>query len=341
MGPGWERLWSVYGLWASFLIQGELDECDALTNDTLARVRPGGRMHDAFAPGTGFVSFVRGDLAAARRDLAAYAAAIETFELPASLPIPNHPLPIAICHQSYAEALAGELDLARATSDRALAAAEVLTFPRGPFSQCYVLALRAAIEFLASDVAGALGFSAVQSEVAKRHGYTMWILIAELQGAMVQDAVGVDGAAARAVEIMDELRSMGAVVWAPMWYASLGQVKLLRGELDEAARHIEAAADLARASGAHFWSAEIGRLEGLIELAQDPTSLQGVERCRDAAQLAERQGARVFELRARLALCQHSDDSADLKALGELLECQAWATLPEAADAQRLVADRV
>ena len=151
----------------------------------------------------------------ARRDLAAYAAAIESFELPASLPIPNHPLPIAICHQSYAEALAGELDLARATSDRALAVAEALTFPRGPFSQCYVLALRAAIEFLASDVAGALGFSAVQSEVAKRHGYTMWILIAELQEAMVQDAVGVDGAAARAVEIMEELRSMGAVVWAP------------------------------------------------------------------------------------------------------------------------------
>ena len=63
-GPGWERLWSVYGLWASFLIQGELDECDALTGDTLARVRPGGRMHDAFAPGAGFVSFFRGDIAA-------------------------------------------------------------------------------------------------------------------------------------------------------------------------------------------------------------------------------------------------------------------------------------
>ena len=55
-----------------------------------------------------------------------------------------------------------------------------------------------------------------------------------------------------------------------MWYAGLGQVKLLRGELDEAAHHIEAAADLAEASGAHFWSAEIGRLEGLISLAQDP-----------------------------------------------------------------------
>ena len=65
-----------------------------------------------------------------------------------------------------------------------------------------------------------------------------------------------------------------------------------------------------------------------------------MERCRDAALLAERQGSRVFELRARLALCQHSDDSADLKALGQLLDSLAWA-LPEVADAQRLMADRI
>ena len=206
-GPGWERLWSVYGLWASFLIQGQLDECDALTTDTLTRVRPGGRLHDAFVPSRGFISFFRGDLVAARRDLAAYAAAIEPLELPTSLPIPNHPLPIALCHQSYAEALAGDLELARATSDRALAVAEALPFPRGPFSECYVLALRAATEFLVADVGAALRFSATQSDVAKRHGYTMWILISELQGAMLDDAMGIDGAAARALEILDELRA--------------------------------------------------------------------------------------------------------------------------------------
>ena len=340
-GPGWERLWSVYGLWSSFLIQGQLDDCDGLTADTLTRVRPGGALHDAFAPSRGFVSFFRGDFVAARRDLATYAEAIETLELPASLPIPNHPLPIALSHQAYAEALSGELDLARTTADRALTVAEALSFPRGPFSESYVLAIRAAIEFLASDIPTALQFSALQGDVAKRHGYTMWINIADLQVAMVEDAMGVDGAAAHAMAIMDHLRAMGAVVWAPMWYASLGLVKLFRGEIDAAAPQIEAAADLAQVTGAHFWSAEISRLKGLIVLAQDPTSPRGLELCRDAAQLAERQGSRVFELRARVAVCERSDDPSDLKGLARLLEARAWAGLPEAAVAQGLVADRI
>ena len=340
-GPGWEQFWSVYGLWASFLIQGKLDECDDLTADTLTRVRPGGRLHEAFAPSRGFISFFRGDVVAARRDLAAYAAAIEQIELPASLPIPNDPLPIALCHQSYAEALAGELDRARVTSERAVAVAEALPFPRGPFSLAYALAIRAAIEFLASDIPTALRYSGLQGDVAKRHGYTMWIRIAELQSAMVEDAIGIEGAAARAMEIMDDLRAMGAVVWSPMWYAGLGQVKLLRGEIDAAVPQVEAAARLAEATGGHFWSAEITRLSGLIALAQDPTPTRGLELCREAARLAERQGARVFELRARLAICERSDDPGELKALARLVEAGEWAGLPEAAVAQRLVADRI
>ena len=338
---GWEQLWSVYGLWASFLIQGQLDECDALTEDTLSRVRPGGSMHETFAPSTGFISFFRGDFAAARRDLATYADAIGPLVLPASLPIPNHPLPIALCHQSYAEAVAGDLTLARTTSDRAMAFAEDLPFPRGPFSQCYVLAVRAATEFLAADVAGALQHSAMQSDVAKRHGYTMWVLISELQGAMLDDAMGVEGAAARAMEIMDELRSMGAVVWAPMWYAGLGQVKLLRGEVDAAAEQLDTAERLAHTTGSHFWSAETTRLQGQVELHRDPRSTVGLDLCREAAQLAERQGARVFELRARMALCEHTADATDLKALGRLLEAGAWDGVQEATVAQRLVADRL
>ena len=204
-----------------------------------------------------------------------------------------------------------------------------------------MLAIRAAIEFLASDIPTALQFSALQGDVAKRHGYTMWIRIAELQVAMVEDAMGVEGAATHAMAIMDHLRAMGAVVWAPMWYAGLGLVKLLRGEIDAAAPQVEAAADLAEATGAHFWSAEVTRLNGLIALAEDPTSTRGLELCRNAAQLAERQGARVFELRARLAVCERSDDPADLKGLAQLLEAGEWAGLPEAAVAQRLVADRI
>jgi hypothetical protein len=298
-------------------------------------------MHDAFAPSNGFISFFRGDFGAARRDLTAYSDAIEPLELPASLPIPNHPLPIALCHQSYSEAVGGDLALARATSERAMSFAEDLPFPRGPFSQCYVLAIRAATEILAADVAAALQASAMQSDVAKRHGYTMWVLISELQGAMLDDAMGIEGAALRAIDIMEELRAMGAVVWAPMWYAGLGQVKLLRGETGAAAEQLDTAETFARSTGAHFWTAEITRLKGQVALLDDPRSTTGVELCREAAQLAERQGAHVFELRARLTLSEHAGDPDDLKALGHLVESRAWEGVPEVAAAQRLLADRL
>ena len=126
-----------------------------------------------------------------------------------------------------------------------------------------------------------------------------------------------------------------------MNYAGIAQVKLLRGDLDAAEAQVRMAARLADGTGAHFWSAEIKRLDGLIALAKDPTSSRGLELCREAAQLAERQGARVFELRARLSLCERSDDPTDLKALGQLLEAGAGASLPEAAVAERLLADRL
>jgi hypothetical protein len=298
-------------------------------------------MHEVFAPSRGFISFFRGDTVTARRDLAAYAAAIEPFELPASLPIPNHPLPIALSHLAFAEALAGELTQARATSDRAVEVAAALPFPRGPFSLCYVYALRSAIEFLASNVGAAHEFSNLQGDLAKRHGYTVWILIQELQGEMINDAVGVEGASERAVAIIDRLRAMGAAVWSPMNHAGLAQIKIIRGDLPAAMRQVERAAAVAEATGIHFWSPEIRRLEGLVALAEDHGSPQGLELCRDAARLAAEQGASTFELRARLTICQHTDDADEVKALARLLEPDTWAGLPEAVEAQRLVGDRL
>jgi hypothetical protein len=96
---------------------------------------------------------------------------------------------------------------------------------------------------------------------------------------------------------------------------------------------------VAEETTSRFYSAEIARQRGeaLVALGEPG----GVDRMREAVELAVEQGATLFELWARTSLCRQTGDPADLAALAVLLDslgAGADAVAPDVAVARALVA---
>ncbi len=320
-GPAGDRLWAITGLWATLMLQGQLDDCDAISVDLIAKVRPDGPMREFLEANRAFVSAFRGDFAVAERGLRRVAELLETtIDMPLHAPNPNDPGPAALAHLALVESVLGHLDDARGHSAAALAMASEATFPRGPFTYCYVSGMRTAQELLLGDIDAARRHAAEQVRVAERHGFTFWVIVAGLLTTMLEMRDGDPGAEPRAGNLLAMVRSLGVLVWLPAWYAEFGGVLLEQGELDLAETYLSTAAEIATETGAHFSSAEIARQRGEVRLARDPSDPAGLGFLREAVQISVDQHATLYELRARTALCATSDDSADHKALSALLD---------------------
>jgi class 3 adenylate cyclase len=315
-----EGLWSVFGLWSALLVQGRLAECRALTRDTLAHLGADSDLRAYLEACNSFITFFEGSWAEAERQLVEAIDVMQTVKFPEILPLPNHPLPVALGHLAMVMGIRGDLEATRRHCEDGLDLAAKLPFPRGPFSFCYVAGIGSGTEFEVGDHDEARRLAVDQAEVAERHGYLLWQLTGQLQTVMVDAGAGVPGAHQLAANLISVLQATGVVVWLPGWMASLARSHLERGELDQADAHLSAAADLADQTGARFWSAEVTRLQGELVGARDPSDPRGVELLRTAVGIAATQGATVFELRARAALCERTHDGADLAELAALLE---------------------
>jgi tetratricopeptide (TPR) repeat protein len=315
-----DGLWSVFGLWSALLLQGRVAECRTLTRDTLAHLDADSELRAYLVACSSFITFFEGDWTTAERELVAAIEVMQTVRFPEILPLPNHPLPVTLGHLAMVMGIRGDLEAARQHCEDGLDLAAKLPFPRGPFSYCYVAGIGSGTEFGVGDHDEARRLAAEQKEVAERHGYLLWQLTGQLQTAMVDVGAGVPGSDQLAANLISVLRATGVVVWLPAWMAALAEAHLGRGELDEADAHLSAASELTEETGARFWSAEVSRLQGQAAAARDASDPRVVELLRAAVAIAADQGATVFELRARTALCAQKGDPADRAALADLLE---------------------
>jgi class 3 adenylate cyclase len=331
---------STTALWANLLLQGRIDDAETINRALIARFRPGG-FQRAFVEsgGDSLQLFFRGDYDRVGRASETFVAFGRDAELPGRNPMPNDPRLSCIAHLSFVRSAQGRLDEARALSDEGVQAAVALAFPVGPFTTCYLLGMRAAVELGHGYLSEADRFAAQLSELAERHGFTFWSLLSGLYGATVDFASGDDAASQRATTIASMLRAMGMLVWMPSFLAAIAAVHLRRGDLEGAAPLLLDAAEVAEQTGVHYWSAEITRQRGELALAQGNPA--GVDLLRDAVALAERQGAKLLELWASTSLCRHSDDPADGDRLGRLLaEITLPTDAPDRLAAEAVLADR-
>jgi predicted ATPase len=99
--------------------------------------------------------------------------------------------------------------------------------------------------------------------------------------------------------------STGAHLFVPYFLSLLARACLKLGEPREGLRVIGEAIGRARVTGELVWEPELLRLEGELRLAVSPADLAGTLDCfRRAIEIARRQEARSWELRAALSLAR-------------------------------------
>ena len=222
------------------------------------------------------------------------------WSMPTDMIVATHIYPV------LARLIRGDLTGAEAELAQATRRAEQLDFPQGPSS----LANARFVEVWMCIDAGQLDRAAVLAaditDQAERYGFDMWRLMGATQQGAVSAlaALGVDdvdpsGLAAHIATMtrfVDTWRTAGLNSFLPFFDAVLGRLLTAAGKPEQARARLDTALQLSRDTGMCFYDAELLRLRAHTHTAPDARRAE----VGAALELARRQGATLFELRAAL-----------------------------------------
>jgi hypothetical protein len=322
---GSELISTLTSMWAYYTSRGDLAQ-SRVVSSTLADV-----IHDEWEDwrpsniaGFGMIDWFEGDFGSAVANLREGVEALraqrnDAMELAAAWYVPTHPVVAMAIHLGIALFMDGDTSGAQAECAIALARAEELDFPSGPWSWSYStwLATWMLIEQRRFDEASvALERMATLCE---HHGYDSFAMIGMTQTAALT--------ALRDLDSMNTMRSsatqaalLGSFVGAwqmvelrcllPFYITTVGALLDDAGDPTMARERYEESLAVAATTGMRFYDAETRRRLAL----QDPD--HAVTGLREALALARHQGARPFELRIALDLhdLQGGAAVADLRA---------------------------
>ena len=144
------------------------------------------------------------------------------------------------------------------------------------------------------------------TELAERHGFDIWRLAGATQQATVSAlaALGADNLDPTALSAhiatvttsLDTWRMVGLNLYLTLYDAVVGRLLIAVGQPESARASLDTGLQLADDTGMHFYDAELLRLRAHTHT--DPDARQADIAA--ARELARRQGATLFELRAAL-----------------------------------------
>lgn len=212
--------------------------------------------------------------------------------------LPNDPYVAALTHLGLLQWFVGECTDAITTLDRAVTRASSLPFP-GPFSQGYALTYAGWLANLEGRHGDACRHIEQVVEVSERHGFAFWLATAACHAAISEGYAGdaAEGAARLAAGIA-QWRDLGAGVFVPCLLTDLAAIRLRVGTVDQALADIDAALALAEDSGERLFVAEERRVRAAVMRAQGLPVADVRRELEASLEVARRQGALMFELRA-------------------------------------------
>src|SRR5262249_52473095 len=98
-------------------------------------------------------------------------------------------------------------------------------------------------------------------------------------------------------------RATGAVLWVPYYIALLAGAYEIAGQIEEAATLLDEALQIVERTGERWFAAELNRHKGQLQLRQGNTKA-AEELYRKALNIAREQEAKLWELRASVALAR-------------------------------------
>jgi tetratricopeptide (TPR) repeat protein len=317
-----ELLPSLIRSWSFYAFRGEIADAERVCDAMEQVASTGALAFPAEAIGRGLTEFFRGNFGEARRLMESFVQDLwgdTPARPPAEWPLPNDALAAVYGHLVLILWICGERRAAYAMGERGLRRAEDLGFPYGPFTTAYINSLLALTRRIEGDHQGATTSTQEMLDLAERHGFAFFAVTGMLHRAL-------DRAYASEAGAIEELR--GSVdVWrhvvmgeaySPWALVGLADAEAAAGRIDDALGSLDQALAVAAATGSEFYSAEALRRRGVLRAnAGDAGGIADIE---NALDMARRQQARAFELRAAMALARtpgHSDPgrAAVLRAL--------------------------
>ena len=255
-------------------------------------------------------------------------------------PLPNDPIAVSAIALSCLAALRGDDAELETWEARATKRAAEIGFPRGPFSLAFVKTYAAWSRRFRRDRETAQRLGAEIVEIGASYGYAYWMA---LGASYVGTAVpGEDADPDFLEQNLATLRLIGHRAFTASNVAFLAELVAERGDLDRAAALIEDAFDIMRKSGEYLHMPELLRLRAEYTLGRGGPTSEVVADLREAASVAESQGAIVSRLRAAVALARLPDDirPADWRdVLTEVRSRVASVVSPDTADADACLAE--
>ncbi len=291
-------------MWTFYVARGDFTQAEAINEAVLRRTESAGVYFPGVSMAQGVVGFFQGDFpdAAAQLTDAVENGWTADLEVPPEWTLPNDPRAAAFAHLVPTLAVLGDRAAAERAATDGLERARSLDYPVGPFSAQYVDCLLAVARNIDGDVAGGTEVGQRLVAVGERHGFAVWSLTGQMQclyGAVLLGDAGSLPGLVQAVEVWHQVVAIDS--WTPYWFANVGFAHLTTGDAATAVGYFDRALDLASSTGARFYVAETlrGRGEARRRLGQPAAAKADLE---EALSVAVRQGAVLFETRARAAL---------------------------------------
>ncbi|MDQ6855027.1 MAG: AAA family ATPase [Actinomycetota bacterium] len=267
----------------------------------------------------GMIGWYAGDFGIAHDQLESSVAGLATRpttpDYAATYFMPNDGPGSAHANLAIARFMRGDMRGADAQIDAARRRCNAIEFPQGPFTAGVAESYAVWTLIERGDMIGATAVVAALADLADRHGFDLWALIGATQQATIAALSVLDGepdnhtvlaAHAEAVEGLCAMwKMLDLALFLPFYTTVAGRLRAAAGDAAGAAARYDETLQFARATGMHFYDAEVMRLQShLLPDAEAKAQL------RAAIDLSRIQGALPFELRIAYDLLARDDTDA-------------------------------
>jgi hypothetical protein len=219
---------------------------------------------------------------------------------------PNDPVAGTYSIVAFSRFVQGELSGIDEAFAQMEARCRKLPFPHGPFTLCFGRALELGIRAEAGQLERAAELVLELGALGQQSGFDEWVMIAASHQASMDARFYLAGEQRDPDTLQAHIEAMTVVVgawrafemrsWLAYYDGLLARLLIAASQHEAARQHIALSLKMAEDTGMHFYDAELLRIRASSH--SDPTARH--QDLRQAIELAQEQGALIYELRAAL-----------------------------------------
>jgi predicted ATPase len=295
----------LHGLFRFYIVRGDIRTARQITEQllTLAEGVNDAALRIEAHRALGATLFCLGDFALARQHLESGLALYDPDRHRAHTGLYGaDPGTVCLSWLAFALWILGHAEKARQASEQAVALARQHPHPA---NLAYALALASWFHQYRRDTAAVNAHAEAAIAISREHGFPLWLAVASMFRGW---ALTVEGEHERAITQLSEgvakFKATGAELNLPHFYGMLAHACGKAHRFDEAFAAVEEALSVAHRNMDRCYEAELYRIEGELMLEREPSGQDAEESLLQAVDVARKQGARTFELRALTSLAR-------------------------------------